>query len=298
MAQIKRTKLRLDYYEITAENDDRTLFKDKIEAILADVAEKDREFQIGTSLFNFHAQVHEAEQLIIGSTRDLRYIVPSKGKIGTNQTEQIHLDNNEGISETTYFIYDYGKNKLVISYNYHGPKVVNLVNMINRLYKDKIIPTIEPKPEFIRSSYKPVILGNDIELALSSKHISGIVARTRKPVESREISDEADWPDLMKAYDLPPEVTKELTLRDKGGSLFGVIKRLLPKRESIEYYDKFRVNMINPETEKVDVYDLIQNKLKALVIVSLKDNSREIDGASAIEVMRANLAGMTDKYDW
>jgi hypothetical protein len=293
-----RARIRFDYYEVTAEGGDNGLFKDKITSIVANVAERDREIQIGTSLYNFNAVVDEQAKLIVGNIRDLRYIVPSKGKAGTNKTEPITLAENEGISEKTYFVYNYEKNKLAIHYNYHGPKIANLFSIINKLYKERIMLDIIPRPEFVRSSYRPYILGSEVALALASNHITCIVAKTKKPVEGGEIDEDADFPELVSAYGLPLNITKELILKDRHGGLSAFFQKFLRRNEDIEYYDKFQVNMMNPQTDKVDQYDLISNKLKHVVEVALKENSREIDSDSAVVAIRDSLASMVEKYGW
>lgn len=297
--EASKTGVRLDYYEITAADGDRELFKNKIEAVLGEVSEIDREFHVGTSSYNFNATIDADKKLIIGDIRDLRAIVPSKGRYGSNETTQIDLRGNEGISEKTYFIYDYRRNKLVISYNYHGPKIKHLLLLVNDTYKNKILSLTEPRVKFVRSSYQPYLLGREIQLALTNPVITCIEARTKTPVENNEISEDADWPELKDAYNLPPEVRKEVILKDTSGTtLAGVMRRFLRREQDIEYYDKFKVSMLNPYTNDIDAYDLISNKLQEQVSVTLKEGSKEIDSNDAIIVMKANLTAISDKYGW
>lgn len=294
-----KTGVRLDYYEVTAIDGDRELFKNKVEAILEDISERDRELQIGTSSYNFNAVIDESKGLITGDVRDLRVIVPSKGQYGSNRTTKIDLMRNEGISEKTYFIYDFRRNKLVITYNYHGPKIKHLFMLIDDSYKNKILPSIEPRLQFVRSSYRPFLLGREIELALSNPVITCIEARTKTPVKNSEVDEDVDWPELSKAYGLPIEVSKEITLKDPSGTLLkNVMGKLLKDPHAIEYYDKFRVKMLNPDTKDIDAYDLISNKLQERVAIALKDDSKEIDGEAAIIAMKANLIEVSKKYGW
>lgn len=295
-------KVRLDYYKVTATDGDKELFINKLMAINDSIDEPSREYKVGDSYYNFTFEIDETSHSIFGHIRQLRTsAVPSKGRVGTNDTSQIPLQENEGISEKTYFLYHYKKNKLVINYNHHGPRIGGLFRLINNLYKEKIISGLsgEKRVRYVRSSYVPYLLGSEIELALRSNKITCIQVRPKTPVESGETTGDESFPEICEMYsDFPAEVTKEIILKDKEGRLKRIFGKFLRRKEDIEHFDKFRVEMVNPETETIDEYDLIKNKLQERVSVSLREDSRELDEVEMKSVMKSNFKAVSERYGW
>lgn len=288
----KEARIRIEYYEPTIIGGDTKLIADKIRAILNTTNEPDRELEYKDSFVNFDAVEDTIHRRFIGSVRMLRKITPSKGELGTNKTSKIELSTNEGICEITHFVYDYSKNKLVIQYNYHGPKIVHLFTLINSLYSEKLAHNDAP-----RCSYMPIITGGKIELALESNDIRCIVAKPKNPVGDRFISSDSDWQTLRNIYSLPDVATMSVEFKDRSGGLNKTLHALLRNKFDIEQYDKLSVKLVNSKSGKISNYDLVENKLKESLTIPLLDDNT-VNTTILTSSMLSAFDAMSEKYEW
>lgn len=291
--------VRLDYYDVTASDGDKKLLKKKMCGVLSSLNEAEREFEVGTSSLNFDAAVDHGGSRIIGSIRILRTVNPKKGRIGTNRTEELGLAVDEGISEVTYFVYDFSCDKLLVQYNYHGPKVSHLVRMVNTLYKRAVQEKgLSDDGSTIRCSYKPIIVGSEIGLVLSARYITAITAKTRVPVGDGIIDPSASWSQLVSAYQLPGETDATLVLKNKSGGLMAALRSMLPHAQKIDDYDKFEVGVLDVESGNVETYNLINNRLKSEVIIPLDGNSKAVDADVLVSLMEQDFDAKIQQIEW
>lgn len=179
----KRAYTRIEYYKPTAVSGNDELFAIKIRDIMRDIPESDREMKFGESHINF--RVTENNNRFVGSLRILRQSAPRKGKLGTNATSDLGLREDEGACEVTHFIYDRSINRLAIQYNYYGPKVSHLFNLVSQLH-DKI------STDSARCSYQPIVTDSKLDFALESGDIHAIVAKSKHPVADGLVATNAN----------------------------------------------------------------------------------------------------------
>ncbi len=283
----------------TSSDGDKKLLKKKMVGVLGALNESEREFEVKTSSLNFDANVDDANSRIIGSVRILRTVSPRKGRIGTNRTEELGLGSDEGISEVTYFVYDFAYDKLLVQYNYHRPKISHLLRMVNALYKKAVLEKgIQDDGFKTRCSYKPIIIGNEIDLVLRARHVSAITARTRVPVDSGEVDADASWRQLAGACRLPSETDATLVLKNKAGGLVGALRSMLPRAQKVDDYDKFEVDILDIESGNVETYNLINNRLKSEVSVPLLSGSDAIDADVLVTLMKQDFDAKIQQIEW
>lgn len=288
-------KVKIDYCKVTATDGNKDLFVHKLRTIKDQIKEADREKSSGNLSYNFDFE--ESGDYIFGSVRVLRSDVPSKGKIHTNQTQPIDIKQDEAISEKTYFLYGIENQKLAVQYNHYGPRTKSLFFLVSELYDNNFL---EGDEKAARSSYIPYMLGAEINLALSSNYITAIEVQTKTPVSDGAVPDNADFPDLIKSYDVPKATTKYVKLKNKDGNLVDVLRKLISrgKQVDIDNFDKFKVKGYFASHDRIEEIDLIKNRLQQEVSVSASDNSRELNAMNVKEVMIKNFKLMAKKYGW
>lgn len=122
------------YFRVTSPDGD-TAFATKLRKVFL-LTESDREHNIANADMNIRQRSVEGfDDFICGTVRLLRFVAPSKGKRGTNDTTPIDLLDDEGINEMTHFVYWPDGQVIAIEYNHHGPKVTHILKIVNDLYK-------------------------------------------------------------------------------------------------------------------------------------------------------------------
>lgn len=284
---IKKACVRVEYYKPTAADGDNELFATKIRNIMHNISESDREAEFGESHINF--EVTESSNRFMGSLRVLRQSTPRKGRLGTNATSDLGLGEDEGVCEISHFIYDQEVNRLAMQYNYYGPKVSHLFNLVNRLY-DKI------SADSPRCSYYPIVTDSKLSFALESGDIHAVVARPKHPVADDLVPADMNWQQLYKTYNLPDNTSMTISLNNRNGGLRDSLQSFLSHRDGINQYDKLEVSMVNPESGKVEKYDLIKNKLQTKLFVPLINN-KEIDTELLRTMMVEDFNRLAEMYD-
>ncbi|MCL2444665.1 hypothetical protein FWD07_00905 [Candidatus Saccharibacteria bacterium] len=286
----EQVKVSIHYYRITAKGGDNGLFLQKLDDIVKNVKEIDREIECRTVSVNFNVSIQG--DIANGCIRYLRPIAPSIGKQGDTTSKPILLEAEEGISEKTYFAYDSPSATLVIQYNHYGPRVRTLVSSVNETHKAKV------NDEFssIRSSHTPIIIGDHLELALNSNDIRGVEAKLKHP---SELGRDMELPAVLRAFETPVGISQEIILRDKKAGMLARLFRdkIIRKESDVDYYDKLKVSMFSPETGTVEAYDLIKNKAKDEIEIGVGENSKELNETEIITELQRKLREFIEKHN-
>lgn len=265
--------VRIDYYKVTAKGGDDGRFGGMLTCINQNVNERERETLMKTQNYNLTIQEGVGDKYLVCCVRSLRGDAPSKGQKWTNQTEPIALKANEGISEQTLCVYDPKTSVMAVQYNYHGPKIGDLFRLAKAINNE-----FELGVHIDGLGYMPFILGSQIDLAMSSHTVSAIEAKSRFPVQEGILRPDDNFPDMCLAYEMPRETSVEIKIKQKGGSLNGILRRsFLRKVEDISRFSKLKVTLRNPETNEPEECDLIKNVLRSKVQIDKIPGTKEFD---------------------
>lgn len=294
-----RLTVKIHYYQPTLLHQDESyessnLLREKL-LFLSTLEANEREcpFLDGKS-YNIEIQHDSSVGIIYGTIRLLRSDAPSKGKRGTNETQVIQLNADEGISELTMFAFDYHHGVIGIQYNHYGPREHDLSYLINTLYEKK-----QSANKGATVVFRPIILGTEIESVLKSSKVTAITARLKKPVSEGEVPPNANWQELFGYLNIPETATQEIKITDRNGGLVQTLRDMLPGgKKDVLQFDKFSVNCSTPEEEKITPHDLIKNKLSQNITVDLIDGSKQINTEGALPVLLNNIKNVTEKYQW
>jgi hypothetical protein len=290
------TERKIDYFKITATGGDNGLFGHKLIEINEKVSESDRETDYFNSKVNFFLLESKAgDKKIRGIVQQLRQEAPSIREIGHTKSTPVPLKDTEGIDEQTHFIYNPVTSLIAIEYNYHGPKIGLLVNVVNRLYRDHL----EPKGE--RSSYMFIQQGDARKKVSESHEVRSIIARPVDPMTMGEMNEDVDLPAAIKLFKPQENVKVEfkLTARQKGSRLMtggNFVHDYLPNEQDIRLYDKLEVNAFDEETGKVIPYDLIKDKLQHKATVELTPGTKQIDTNSIVSIIEQRIIEVEQNY--
>lgn len=288
----KPLNVRIDYYKVTAKGGDSGRFGDMLACIEQKVSERDREMTMKMQNYNLTIQRNVCDKYFVCCVRSLRSDAPSKGHKWTNQTKPIALGTDEGISEQTLYVYDPVTSVVAAQYNYHGPKIGDLLRLakaINNEYKLGV--------HIDGLGYMPFILGSQIALAMNSNTISAIEAKSHFPVSDGILKSDADFPDMCLAYKMPREASVEIRIQQKGGSLGEILKRsFLRKVDDISLFSKLKVTLQNPETNEFEQCDLIKNVLRDSVKIQRIPGTKEFDKSVLQSLMIDSYELMKGKY--
>lgn len=285
LTTIKRT---LHYFNITATGGDKGLFGGKLTKLFDEVASKDREYFYRGTWVNFELIERDNDDgKIRGVIKQLRTAAPSKRTLGNTATTPIDLEEDEGIDESTHFIYDTSKSLLSIEYNYHGPKVGLLVHMVNSMFKD----AIDKKAK--RSGYMYVQTERAVDKVVERQFVRSVIAKPVDPMTVGGLSDDLNLPDVFKAFEPPKEsrIEVKLTAQERGGMALKMteFKRLfLRNKEDLQYYDKLNV-AIQDESGKTVEYDLIKDKLQDDIVVELLPGTNQLDTSDIMTKMNTKM---------
>lgn len=287
-------KRKIDYYKITAQGGDNGLFGEKLAEIVSNIAPVDREVDYHGSKANFHASLDE-DGYIRGCIHQLRFSSPTKRKVGDTNTKLVDLEQNEGINEQTYFIYCPETSYICMEYNYHGPKIGMLINIVNGLYKKHL----ESNP--VRSSYELVRRGGTIKKAYESHDIRSVVVKPVDPITAG-LDEDADYPAVVQQFK-PPKGTRmvfKLSAREKGTRLMSgdqFKSEVLRSEQDLEYYAKLEVNMFDDETGRTVAYDLVKDKLQDEISVQLVGESNAVNPESISRILTERIEYLKENYD-
>ncbi|MDB5169164.1 MAG: hypothetical protein JWO41_520 [Candidatus Saccharibacteria bacterium] len=292
MAKVQR---RVDYYKITAQDGDNGLFGEKLKEICENLTPQQREMGVHSTSLNIEIiDSDSGDNLIRGSIKQIRSVAPSKRKKGKIETRPVELEADEGIDEKTHFIYCPDTSYICIEYNYHGPKITLLLEVINKLYKQEIDPDAK------RSGYTWMQNGNALEKVLEKRQIRAVQAKLIDP-STVEGLGEPDLPGVYEQFKAPRNATIEFAIKSKARGAFAMqiqdFKRLfIGNRFDLQNYERLKVTVVDEETGKDKLYDLVKDKLQDEFSVDLREGTSEIDTENIIGIMERLLDNIKENY--
>ena len=139
MAQNKIVKVKrvINYYQLDFRFIDKYTFQDLFNTItvLGKTRAKIRYQRFGDK-FVFIQGIQNENKFLKAKMRCVRKdLLPELMNTNTDETKGIDAKEEEGLVETTHFIIDYRRDKIIlgIEYNHYGSKITDLVNYIQRI---------------------------------------------------------------------------------------------------------------------------------------------------------------------
>lgn len=286
-------KRKFDYYRITAEGGDNGRFGEKLGEIISNIAPADREVDYHGNKANLHVTIDE-DGYVRGCIHQLRFSSPTKRKVGNTDTKLVDLEQDEGINEQTYFIYCPKTSYICMEYNYHGPKIGMLINIVNGLYKKHI------DNKAVRSSYELVKRGGTIKKVYESHDIRAVVIKPVDPLTTG-LSDDADYPEVIQEFKPPKGVKLEVKMsaRERRTRLMSgdeFKQKVLPSDQDLELYAKLDVTVFDDETGRTVAYDLVKDKLQDEISVQLVSDSNAVNPDSITRILTERIEYLKENY--
>jgi len=248
------------------------------------------------SIFIQDVKFHPSLKQISGKLRCVRTdLLPEIMNTKTDEARGIETLAEEGLLETTHFIIDYSKKnkKLALEYNQFGAKINDFVLYIQNigvqkkavdllgyspLVKDELsqyINRINRTSEFIVKIHK-----DNIE---KIKNIDTGIYTAAKAALDQFASEYA-------LLDLKFDYQKKQDTKKVNQSIFNTIRNLIKKPENAEFFNTLSVKAEDEEkNNKLEVFDLLVNKIKSNIKVQKQPRYRTIISADILEKMQVEI---------
>lgn len=294
-----KTFKRAAYYYHVFTPDGADNFAKKLRKVCS-LPEREREYEYQDATVNISIRsedfVIDGKHIVTGVVRILRYVAPSIGERGTNDSHPIHLEENQGVNEKTHFAYSPDSNTLTVEYNHYGPKIGLLLKIVNELYRQN----------FDEASKDNSYIYVSAKSAWRKLADSGGVRTVM--FEYADVTSQAlatDSPYSVAVRDLlskgTPQ-TAQITLKPEKGSRGSIMSVR-------EFVDKFKAGLnsgqlsklkakviTENETGSTDEIDFIKDKLaKDFSVVIMSEGTKEINSTFLLEAMATDLAERSEK---
>lgn len=149
--KIEKVSRVINYYELDFRFIDGKGFSDYFDTLtsLAKTRAQIRYQAYGDRLV-FIQGVDNKDQFMMGKIRCVRKdLLPELMNTDTDETKELEAAESEGIVETTHFIIDYRKTKIILAleYNHYGSKITEFVDYIQRIgVHKKLLSNVGYKP--------------------------------------------------------------------------------------------------------------------------------------------------------
>ena len=225
------------------------------------------------------SEITKQNKLFLGILHSIRLgDLPLVAKLRQKTATPLDLESDEGLVESSHFIFDSSNNILVMEYNYHGPSWSVLESHTN----EKIF---EPGEKDQKQFKLNLIMNNDFQSKLDEM---GSVYRVEMefPVaranQLREI-DHSIFDSIAKVDSFGEVDTVSLVFKgqkwskkpmlDNPASFKARILRVIGHQSSREVFSKLKVSAFNKDKQKKAAFDLLEDKL-LVEIDTVKRNKR------------------------
>lgn len=291
--KIQRVDRVVNYYQLNfrfiEEENFNTFFK--VLTSLAKTRAKIR-YQLFGDKYVFIQGIENKDGLLKAKMRCVRMdLLPELMNMTTDETKEIDAKEKEGVVETTHFIIDYRKDKIVLSleYNHYGSKINDLVNYIQRIGVHKgIIENV---------GYAPIVKNELKKMKERVNRFSEFVVKVHKDnVPKIKKMDKSIWQVLDLSKDNFDSDYATLTLKfdfrqrsetpQIKNSTFNVIDYL-----SKNYKDKHLFNQLYMRAEdeeknnRLSKFDLLLEKVNSELKVQKKAKSRTLISEDMFDLM-------------
>lgn len=234
-------------------------------------------------------KLEENEGFFCGEVSILRSSgLPSKAKRGEKNIFDIGLLDNEGLVESTHFLYAPTNKILVLEYNHFGPRIGTLQwHLNNKICKEEEFNITE-------IGFEPILNKDTLKILDDSKEIKVVSFTIPKANISNEPEDDFSFSDMVRNsmnYGNTGRVSISLKMdKTKKDPIISPneLKMQLKKIgcDIGDVFDEFKIRSLQKSTNTTKTFDLLQDKIKDEVTIIKLDKKRKIDSSNMFSKMQ------------
>jgi hypothetical protein len=238
---------------------------------------------------------NENQKRVSGKLLNLRMdSFPELMKKADDKIRDIEADDDEGIIETSHFIFSYSKEQLILSFefNQYGPRITDFVAYLeNMLMRSSVLSKI---------NYTPLVRDELSMYKNRMNRVSSVIAKVHKndinrinkfdkelfdAFETAEKISDAEYVTLQLNYDYR-QMSDTPKIRNK---VMHIIDSLVQDKKLLNVFSKFKVKAEDEQlNNRLKDFDLLNIWIKSVLKVERKKKSRVI--VSSVILFEMNVA--------
>lgn len=295
--KIEKVSRVINYYDLKLRFQDDNNFESFFTVLtaLAKTRAKIR-YQMFGDKYVFIQGIENVDGIIKAKMRCVRMdLLPELMDISTDETKEVDAKEQEGLVETTHFLIDYRKNRVILAleYNHYGSKIVDLVQYIQRIGISKgILGNV---------GYAPLVKDDLKSLKKRMNRFSEFVVKVHKSnVDKIKKMDTKIWQALNASIDNfdSDYATISLKFDYKQRSETPLIQETVANiidHFSTDYKDKYLFNRLYMRVEdeeknnRLETFDLLIEKIHSNIKVQKKPKYRTLISEDMFQQMDNEL---------
>ena len=248
--------------------------------------------------FVFIQGIENEDKLLKAKMRCVRKdLLPELMNTNTDETKGIDAKEEEGLVETTHFIIDYRKDKIIlgIEYNHYGSKITDLVNYIQRIGVSKSI--------LENVGFKPIVKDDLQKLKERINRFSEFIVKVHKDnVPKIKKMDKKIWQALETSIDnfnsdyatiiLKFDYKQRTETPQIESSVFNLINYFNKHGKGKYLFNKLSMRAEDEEQNNLlENFDLLIEKVNSEIKVQRKPKYRTLVSEDMFEKMTNELNG-------
>ena len=295
--KIEKVARVINYYDLKLRFQDDNNFETFFSVLtaLAKTRAKIR-YQVFGDKYVFIQGIENSDGIIKAKMRCVRMdLLPELMDINTDETKEVDAKEQEGLVETTHFLIDYRKDRVILAleYNHYGSKIVDLVQYIQRIGIHKAI--------LENVGYAPLVKDDLKSLKERMNRFSEFVVKVHKSnVDKIKKMDKKIWQALHASIENFDSDYATITLKFdyKQRSETPLIQETVVNiidHFSRDYKDKFLFNKLYMRAEdedknnKLETFDLLIEKIHSNIKVQKKPKYRTLIAEDMFQQMDTEL---------
>jgi hypothetical protein len=250
----------------------------------------------GKQLYITSLSFNENQKRVSGKLLNLRMdSFPELMKKADDKIRDIEADDDEGIIETSHFIFSYSKEQLILSFefNQYGPRITDFVAYLeNMLMRSSTLSKI---------NYTPLVRDELSMYKNRMNRVSSVIAKVHKndikrinefdeelfdAFETAEKISDAEYVTLQLNYDYR-QMSDTPKIRNK---VMHIIDTLVKDKKLLNVFAKFKVKAEDEQiNNRLKDFDLLNIWIKSVLKVERKKKSRVIISSAILFEMNVAL---------
>ncbi|PTX62622.1 hypothetical protein C8N46_10217 [Kordia periserrulae] len=295
--KIIKVKRVINYYQLDFKFLEENNFQNLFDTItsLSKTRAKIRYQRFGDK-FVFIQGIENNEKLLKAKMRCVRKdLLPELMNTTTDETKGIDAKEEEGLVETTHFIIDYRKDKIILGleYNHYGSKITDMVNYIQRIgiYKG-ILENV---------SFSPIVKDDLDKLKKRINRFSEFIVKVHKDnVPKIKKLDNKIWQALDASIDNFDSDYATIILKFNykqrsetpqiENSVINLINGFIKNRKDKYLFNKLSMKVEDEEKNNLlENFDLLIEKVNSVIKVERKPKYRTLVSTDMFEKMTREL---------
>jgi len=222
-------------------------------------------------------------------------LLPELMNTTTDETKGIDAKEEEGLVETTHFIIDYRKNKIILAleYNHYGSKITDLVNYIQRIgISKKLLNNIGFKPivqDDLKKLKERINRFSEFIVKVHKDNVSKIRKMDKKIWQALETSIDnfnSDYATIILKFDYKQR-TETPQIEQ---SVFNLINYFIKNRKEKYIFNKLSMRAEDEKQNNLlESFDLLIEKVNSEIKVQRKPKYRTLISEDMFEKMIKEL---------